>query len=324
VTDVVYGLDGAARERVAALRAQGRFFWLDVSLGETTRDDLRDALAIPERALSALPRSGDPHATRKVLGDGESVLFALHCYVEPEAGAVTSEHRRRPVMVHVLVTGEYLLTLHEERVSLPSALMLDLPEERSKAYVVSSVLDMMLASTFSALEEVELRLDALAASCTDGRGAGLPRATLRDTVATLATMRRWLTVEQVVLERVGVEIGTLPGFGRDDDRYFDHIGQQADRLVASVDAVANGMGMLLDLQLNERAYVVSVLATIFVPLTLVTGYFGMNFGWLVQHIDSPIAFWLLGIILPVAAGLLSWRLLVRPFLMGDGRRPRRR
>jgi Mg2+ and Co2+ transporter CorA len=32
------------------------------------------------------------------------------------------------------------------------------------------------------------------------------------------------------------------------------------------------MGMLIDLQLNERAYVVSVVATIFVPLTFITGF----------------------------------------------------
>jgi magnesium transporter len=75
--------------------------------------------------------------------------------------------------------------------------------------------------------------------------------------------------------------------------------------------------MLLDLQLNERAYVVSVVATIFVPLTFVTGFFGMNFGWLVDQIDSPVAFWLLGFIVPIAAGALSWRLWVRRFVVGD-------
>jgi len=31
------------RERVAALRAERRFFWLDVSLRETSPDDLADA-----------------------------------------------------------------------------------------------------------------------------------------------------------------------------------------------------------------------------------------------------------------------------------------
>ena len=137
-------------------------------------------------------------------------------------------------------------------------------------------------------------------------------------------MRRWLTAEQGLFERVGVEIGGAAWL-RDsaDERYFDRLGQQVDRLLASTDAVASGMGMLLDLQLNERAYVVSVLATIFVPLTLVTGYFGMNFGWLVDHIDSPLAFWLLGIVLPIATGLLAWRLLVRPFLVGGGINPER-
>ena len=137
-------------------------------------------------------------------------------------------------------------------------------------------------------------------------------------------MRRWVTAEQAALERAGVEIGALPGFGTDAEPYFDRLGDQVGRLLASIDAAANGMGMLLDLQLNERAYVVSVLATIFVPLTLITGYFGMNFGWMVDRIDSPLAFWLLGFVIPVATGVLSWRLLVRPFLFGEERQPRRR
>ena len=75
--------------------------------------------------------------------------------------------------------------------------------------------------------------------------------------------------------------------------------------------------MLLDLQLNERAYVVSAIATIFVPLTFITGFFGMNFGWMVDEISTPVAFWLLGFLVPLATGLLAWRLLVRRFLIGD-------
>ena len=142
--------------------------------------------------------------------------------------------------------------------------------------------------------------------------------------ARLATMRRWVRAEQAVFERIGVEIGALRGFDTCDEPYFDRLDEQINRLLASIDAAANAMGMLLDLQLNERAYVVSVVATIFVPLTFITGFFGMNFGWMIDQVDSQIAFWLLGFVVPLATAILSWRLLVRRFLMGDDRKPRRR
>ena len=45
----------------------------------------------------------------------------------------------------------------------------------------------------------------------------------------------------------------------------------------------------------------SFVATIFVPLTFVTGFFGMSFCWLIDQIDSPIAF-LLSFVAPIAAG----------------------
>ena len=37
-------------------------------------------------------------------------------------------------------------------------------------------------------------------------------------------------------------------------------------------------------RLNTIATRLTVLASIFVPLTLITGFFGQNFGWMVDHI----------------------------------------
>ena len=109
----------------------------------------------------------------------------------------------------------------------------------------------------------------------------------------------------------------LRGFEAQEEPYFDRLYEQVNRLLASIDAAANGLAMLLDLQLNERAYVVSVVATIFVPLTLLTGFFGMNFGWMVDQIESPIAFWLLGFFGPIAVAAVCWRFLVRRFVTDD-------
>ncbi len=319
MTEVLYGLDAAERERVRALRAEGRFFWLDVSLSETSREDLVDALGIHQGALGALWSGRDGHASRAFHADGESVVFTLRCYAELEPVEEEVAYRLRPMDVQVVVTSEYLLTLHDERVSLPAVLARDLPRGRSKGYVVYSVLDAMLATTFDALDEVELRLDALVAAWTEGDGGGVPRATLRHAGGRLATMRRWVSNEQAIFERVGLETGALRDFGTTEEPYFDRLDDQVDRLLTSIDATANAMGMVLDLQLNERAYVLSIVATIFVPLTFVTGFFGMNFGWMVDQVDSAVAFWLLGFGVPIATAALLWRLLVRPFLIGDQR-----
>jgi magnesium transporter len=310
VTEVLTGLDAGDRQRIDALRAQGRFFWLDASLSETSRDDLIETLGISERALVPTPR---------VHADGKSVDFAFRCYVVLDPPAGGTPYRLSPIEIRVVVTSDYLLTLHDEPVSLPAALGTDFPDERSRGYVVYSVLEALLMSASDALEEVEQSLDDLSATMVSGAGGSMPRARLRAPVARLATMRRWVRAEQTVFERVGLDIGALRGFDAAEEPYFDRLDEQAVRLLESIDAAASAIGMVLDLQLNERAYLVSVVATIFVPLTFITGFFGMNFGWMIDHVDTPVAFWLLGFGVPAATAALTWRLFLRRFLTGDER-----
>src|SRR3954466_812715 len=79
------------------------------------------------------------------------------------------------------------------------------------------------------------------------------------------------------------------------------------------------LATLIDLRLNETTYWLTVVATVFLPLTLVTGFFGMNFGWMVREINSELAFWALGVGAQVVGALLIWRLVSRRAPVQDDR-----
>jgi magnesium transporter len=312
MTEIVEGLDGAAREKVAELLESGHFFWLDVALSDTSPDDLREVLGIPAETLHALLGFGTDHmSSRKFHADGKRVAFALSAYLESTVPADDAAERLRAVEVHLLVAGEYLLTVHEERVALPELLTPYTPEGRSEQYVVYAVLDAMIASAFDALNEIEVTLDDLAVMSTTLRGGRVRMASLRAVSMRLSRMRRLVGPQRGLFERIGVELRRIEGLEADDERYFDRIGAQINRLVDAIDAAANALATVIDLRLNETSYWLTVVATIFLPLTFITGFFGMNFEWMVGEVDTQQAFWVLGVGSLVVGVALIWVLVVR-------------
>jgi magnesium transporter len=312
MTEIVEGLDAATRDQVAKLLESGHFFWLDVALSDTSPDDLREVLGIPEETLHTLLGFGTDHpSSRKFHADGKRVAFALSAYLESTVPADDIAERLRAVEVHLLVSGEYLLTVHEERVALPALLTPYTPEGRSEQYVVYAVLDAMIASAFDALNEIELTLDELAVMSTNLRGGRVRMASLRGVSMQLSRMRRRVGPQRGLFERIGVELRRIEGLEADDERYFDRIGAQINRLVDAIDAAANALATVIDLRLNETSYWLTVVATIFLPLTFITGFFGMNFEWMVGEVDTPLAFWVLGVGSLVVGVALIWVLVVR-------------
>jgi magnesium transporter len=92
-------------------------------------------------------------------------------------------------------------------------------------------------------------------------------------------------------------------------RYFRDIGDhvrrvhedviaQRDQLTTALQANVALIGVRqsqLATRQNEIVKQLTLMASIFLPLTFVTGFFGQNFGWLVRHIDSPGSFVMLGL-----------------------------
>jgi magnesium transporter len=285
---IFQGLD---REAIAASLQRGHFFWVDVSLTDTTPADLRETLGLPEHALEPLLRFGDDSPpSRKFHADGDHVVFPFSCFLDSSA-----------VEVHVVVSGDYVLTIHEEPLALTEVIPHEIPEGRSEQYVVYVILDAMVTTGFDALNDVWLTLENIQLGSTDLRSSRVRLATVRSLNTQLSGMRRRVAPERGTFERISEEIGLVEGLGKDSEMYFERITAQLNRLVGGIDAAADAMSKLIGLRLNETIYWLTVVATVFLPLTFITGFFGMNFGWLVKHIASPLAFVVLGIGAQVAA-----------------------
>ena len=313
MTEIVEGLGPTERERIAALREGQTFFWVDVAAGGSSGDDLRDALQIPDHALRPLLDFGeDDPPSRKFHVDGEHVVFAFSCFLESASPADEGlPSRLLPIEVHVVVSGEYMLTLHRERISLPDLLPHDSPEGRSEQYVVYAILDGMVATGFDALNEAEMTLESLQLLSANLHAARVRMAKLRAINSQLSSMRRRVGPQRGIFERISEEIGRVEGLEADSHQYFERIFEQLNRLVDGIDAAGDAMAKLIDLRLNETIYWLTVVATIFLPLTFITGFFGMNFTWMIDRIDTPLAFVLLGVGAPVVGVALIWWLVRR-------------
>ena len=304
--EVIEGIAAAERERIAALLRDEKFFWVDVSLSQTSRDELGEALGIPGHALDRLVDfEEDTPPSLKFDSDGKRVVFAFSCFLDTTESTAGIPEPLRVIEVHVLISGDFILTLHEEELSLPERLAPDPPEGRSEQYIVYAILDAMVATGFDALNEAELTLEGMQLMSTDMRSSRVRMATLRAINSRLSRMRRRLGPQRGIFERISEEIGRIEGLQADSRDYFGRIYGQLNRLIDGIDAAGDGLAKLIDLRLNETIYWLTVVSTIFLPLTFVTGFFGMNFAWMIDEIDTPLAFILLGIGAPLTGAAVT-------------------
>src|SRR5439155_24463531 len=100
----------------------------------------------------------------------------------------------------------------------------------------------------------------------------------------------------------GLEVDVAHDYFRD---VYDHLIRISDLIDSFRDLLSGALDVYLSTQSNRMNMVMkqlTIIATIFLPLTFVSGLFGQNFGWLVRHIDGETAFLVYGgggLVIPV-------------------------
>jgi magnesium transporter len=307
--EVLTEVDG---EQIAALRARDEFFWLDLkSPSDAELDAVGMLLELHELALED---TAEFDQRPKIDRYGERVLLVYWtAHVTPNKLGVEL------VEVHLHISGGFLFTVRRT----PSAALDELrgelsPEEpHAEDYIVYRVLDGLTDQLYPVVDHLEARIDALEELVLrdpDRRQLGDIYRLKQEVQA----VQRKLVPQR---DQFGVAIEAildLPGLTRGSRVYLrdigDHLAQVTGELYRQTDdlsALTTTYFSANANRLNRLATRLTILATFFLIWTLVTSFFGQNFGWLVDHIDSLEAFVIyetLGLVLPtVIAAIYFWR-----------------
>ena len=294
----------ADRATIERLLAEGTLLWLD--LGEPDNDDLallRDLFGVHPLALRGVAEFGQ----RPKIEDYGDVTYLVAYGARPFAESL--------VEVHCLYSERFLVTARREPCPEFDELRGHLAGRRWPAsqpgeaggprpvrlVLLHHVLESLFASFLPALSDFDDRIDALQERI-------FARPTDEELVV-MFSMQRWLvslrklvTPQRDMLAPLASGMTTLPGTTPAGGPYvrslYDHLIRVSDLVDSYRDLLSNAMGAYLSTvsnRLNSVMKQLTVIATVFLPLSFLTGFFGQNFGWMEDHLAGLAAFIVLGL-----------------------------
>jgi magnesium transporter len=285
-----------------------QFFWLDLHAPGTAEvAQLREIFGFHPLALEDTEHFGQ----RPKLDNYDDYIFLVF-YGAWRRGTEDPEPLRE---VHLFITGQYLVTIHRD--PLPT---LDRQREQldgralhSEQFLLYRVLDALVDSFFPILGDMDDEIDNLeAAVLANPTDQQLQR--LFSLKRQLVAMRKVITPQRDVFASSVDQIAELPGLKLDERDYFrdiyDHLIRISDLIDSYRDLLSGATDLYLSTVSNRQNDVMkqlTVIATIFLPLGFITGFFGQNFSYLVTHLITPEwTFWVIGVgsMLATCAGLL--------------------
>jgi len=288
-------LDSIDREAIAGLLQGDEYFWLDLTdPGEDDVATLGELFSFHPLALEDLAKRGQ----RPKLEDfGEYTFLVYYGAGAAKDGTIELEE------VHAFLSGGYLVTSHQRHsAALQEARQrFDAQTPSSEQFVIYRVLDGLTDSFFPILDRLDDRMEQL-----DEEIFTRPQPQQLEEITALRRelvgLRRVVTPQRDLLARGIDDILEIPGLEADSRDYFrdvyDHAIRISDQIDSYRDLLTGSRDAYLSVvsnRLNQITKQLTVVATIFLPLSFIVGFFGQNFGWLIVNIDSAAAFFVFGV-----------------------------
>jgi magnesium transporter len=302
--------------------AGGKLLWLDMKPADQDGIAmLQDVFELHPLAIKAASEFGQ----RPKVEDYGNCVYLVSYGVADQGRDLTE--------VHVFVAANFLITVRMDHCRAVDQLMdrLDQPGQLPtgtgrpvRLVVLHHILASLIDSFFQPLSDFDDKIDDLHEK--------IFAKPTNDELAELFDMQRWLVNVRKLVAPQRDMMGSLvagmvelPGITPASDPYlrdlYDHTIRVSDQIDSYRDLLSNAMDAYLSIvsnKLNEVMKQLTIIATIFLPLSFLTGFFGQNFAWLVGHLGGLPVFLIVGIGSELAAVAGLYWLFRRRGWIGSG------
>jgi magnesium transporter len=304
--------------------AHGAFFWLNLDIHDPGPDDDVMGLLIKTFhfhpvAVEAASRFGQ----RARIDDYDDFVHIVTFGMAGDGKAVAE--------VHCFVTEKFIVSLHQgdcpalgtvcDRIQGHHSSEVAAPQ----VAILYLIMDTLVDSFFPVLSDFDDSIDNL-------EGAILKNpteeqlGTLFEMKRQIMTIRKVTTPQRDMISSLNAGVVVIPGMTDQGSIYFrslyDHLIRIRDMVDAYRDLVGGAMDTHLSMvsnRLNVIMKQLAMIATIFLPLGFLTGFFGQNFAWLTNHLQVGLGYFLfLGIGLELVAIVCLMFLFKRRGWLGSG------
>jgi magnesium transporter len=277
---------------------QGTLLWLDIAdVGADGLEMLTEQFKLHPLAIEDVKEFGQ----RPKIEDFGDVVYLVTYGMAGTSVDFTE--------VHCFIAEHFLVTVRQndcpaieqlhKRLAKPGGI----PDSSRplRLILLHHILDGMIDSFFPRLSEFDDRVDQLQEEIFT-KTSNEQLAELFDMQRWLVELRKLISPQRDMLASLVSGMVELPAMTAASDPYvrdlYDHLIRISDLVDSYRDLVTNAMSAYLSMvsnNLNEVMKQLAIIATIFLPLSFLTGFFGQNFGWMVNRLGALPTFLLLGI-----------------------------
>jgi magnesium transporter len=292
------GIENSLEKLPETLNDPQALVWLDIQ-GDCNQSEsmLRNVFKLQRITVQTM---GEEHERAKFVESDSYFYMVVHGLVFD----TTTEEATTPKL-DIVFAKNFVITAHRESLLWLDSLLEEArkndPEEhlmsRGITFLLYSILDALTDSYFPLLDTIDDLVDELEDVTVTDTSNEVQLRIFR-IKRSLAHMRRTLSPQVEVANALVARTGKL--IPAEAEPYFADIHDHLIRAFEILDSYRDLMSGMLDVylttvsnRLNEVMKQLTIIATIFMPITFITGVFGMNFGHLpqVEH-DGGYLFWI--------------------------------